>query len=72
MILYSNLEENHFMPVLSFTSSLLIGKLTSNETLDQISAFFEVNKMSENQKTTILLLFEEAKTNNFLVEIKNI
>lgn len=78
MILYCNLEETRVdekdvkcVPILELTSPILKGQITSNSSTDEIDKFIKENSFSDSHKETIRKLLEEARTNNFTVNIKN-
>jgi len=78
MILYCNLYSVFYKellykcnPVLSLTSSILEGSVSSNESKEKIERFTEQNEFSSNHRTLISILFKEAKKNKFIVIIKN-
>lgn len=78
MILYCNLSSVFYrgllykhIPVLSLTSLLLEGSVSSNENKEKIDRFTEQNEFSSNQKILIGTLFKEAKKNKFIVTLKN-
>ena len=77
MILYTNLEDTeangkdkNANPVLLLTSSKLKSEVNSNAEKVEIDKFFTKNKFKDTQKELITTLFEEAKTNHFLVILK--
>jgi hypothetical protein len=77
MILYCNLVETKVdgkdmecRPVLELTSSLLKGGINSESKLKDIEKFLGENKLSLAQSAFIGVLFNEAKTNNFTINIK--
>jgi len=77
MILYTNLKkvqiEEHIYEVKSIlllTSEKLQSEINSNATLSELECFYNDNKLKNNDRYFVNTLFEEAKTNNFLVFIK--
>jgi hypothetical protein len=77
MILYSNLEDVTVddlacssIPVLKLTSSKMIGSINSNSEPEDITNWFEKNKLSASDKKFIDSLLAEAITNNFQVLFK--
>lgn len=76
MILYANLSETFANKkkvkseaVLSLTSSRLDGEITSSSSKKSIQEFCEINHLTATQIETILLLFNEAKSNHFTIKI---
>ena len=77
MILYCNLVEINVdgkkmecQSVLELTSTKLKGQINSNSSLIEIENFFISNTFSKSQKMLVTRLFEETKSNNFTVNIK--
>ncbi len=77
MILYTNLENTeanekskNANPILLLTSSKLKSEISSSAEKVEIDKFFTKNKFKDTQKALVTTLFEEAKTNNFLVILK--
>ena len=76
MILYCNLIDvsvNGVLldvkPILSLTSSNLIGKVTSSSSKSELYDFFRINMLNSNQISLINNLLTESRVNNFKVEI---
>ena len=77
MILYSNLVEVtangakiKSEAILSLTSQKLKGKASSASTDEEIKTFLKENKFSISQQQLINLLFEEARQNEFVIQIQ--
>lgn len=77
MILYCNLVETKVdgkdmecRPILELTSTQLKGQINSNSSVKEIEGFFTKNNFSASQKMLVTRLFEETKSNNFTVNIK--
>lgn len=77
MILYSNLNNvtsNQInyksIAILNLTSSKLKSEINSNSNNSDIDRFFSINNLNDKQQLMINTLFEEAKVNNFLIQIK--
>jgi hypothetical protein len=77
MILYTNLKSTEVngksknpIPVLLLTSAKLKSELNSKATKIEIEQFYTENKLSNTQQNFMITLFEEAKTNGFLVILK--
>lgn len=70
IILYTNLKnvifngkKYNFSPVVKLTSSLLKGEIKN------VNQFLNSNQPTKEQKNSIKILIEEAKQNNFILEI---
>lgn len=79
MILYSNLVETTVndktvkcIPVLQLTSSLIELEITSEASKERIEEFFVHNHFRTPLCNFVLNLFEEAKSNNFIVIITGV
>ena len=79
MILFSNLiqvKANNinvsYTSVLELTSFKLSGSICSDDSDVAITKYFEKNAFSKQRKTFLIRLFDEAKTNNFTVNIKQV
>ena len=77
MILFSNLSNVKVdnVPVkieskLVLTSNRIKGMVTSRSQMNAVDVFISSNKLSQNRISFIRTLFEEANTNNFIIEIK--
>lgn len=77
MILYTNLKNievngisKNAIPILFLTSSKLKSEINSNNTNTEIEQFCGKNKFNDAQQNFVITLFEEAKTNKFLVIFK--
>lgn len=76
MILYSNLCESYVngkivncKAILRLTSTKIKGKIVSSNNLKEVRSFCEDNKMNDSQIETIVTIFNEAKRNNFIIEV---
>jgi hypothetical protein len=79
MILYCNLssvflneKEYKKIPILSLTSETLKGSIISNDKIEKIKSFIDLNGFNNNKKELIFTLFKEAQKNNFIISIKKI
>ena len=77
MILYCNLVETKVdgknmecRPILELTSTLLKGQINSHSSVKEIESFFTRNNFSASHKKLVIHLFEETKSNNFTVNVK--
>jgi hypothetical protein len=78
MILFSNLtdvlvnnNEMKFESVLSLTSDRLVGHITSKSTKKEIFDFITTNNFIDKQITILETIFNEAKYNNFTINIRH-
>lgn len=58
------------MPVLKLTSSKLLGALTSEMSDKQHKRFYDDNKLTQKQQSTIASLLQESKQNHFRIIIE--
>lgn len=79
MILFSNLssvfvdnEQKKCKAKLSLTSEKIIGLITSEKTDNEIESFFNSNRLSSKQKKLVNTIINEARENNFILELKHL
>ncbi len=77
MILYCNLSDTKVKgenmicePILQLTSFKLKGEMNSNSSKKEVENFVAENDFTASQKLLIARLIEEAKSNNFTINIK--
>ena len=64
-----NNQEIKTIATLKLTSSNLKGNITSEDTLKERNNFFKKNHFSDLKKSIICNVFQEAKINQFTVQI---
>ena len=64
-------EDIAIKAVLRLTSSKLDGKISSKDELEASDKFFQMNKLTKNQKEFFTKLFEEARINNFEIRLEH-
>lgn len=79
MILYCNLSDTKINgksivcePILELTSTKLNGTINSASSVEEIERFFATNNFKAAQKNIVTMVFAEAKSNNFTVNIKHV
>jgi len=79
MILFCNLSDvsvgkvtMKHVPVLQLTSTQLIGEISSKSSQNELTSFFNKNKLNAKQIEVIRMLIDESKANNFMLLLKEI
>lgn len=79
MILFSNLcnvkvdnKKTECVAELSLTSNKIKGTISSEKTEEDINSFISSNKLNPKQKNLVVTIINEARENNFILEIKHL